>query len=56
MLGLFMKCCRGGGIRTPGTDKGSPVFKTGLVSHLSTPLKFLGGPRENRTPNSKVTV
>lgn len=30
---------RGGGIRTPGPRKGSPVFKTGAINHSTTPLK-----------------
>jgi hypothetical protein len=32
---------RGGGIRTPGPRKGSPVFKTGAINHSTTPLKPL---------------
>ena len=49
---------RGGGIRTPGTRKGSPVFKTGAINRSTTPLfTFLevfktGAPdsyRENRS-------
>lgn len=27
----------GGGIRTPGTLSGSPVFKTGALNHSTTP-------------------
>ena len=30
--------CRGGGIRTPGSREGSPVFETGTLSHSVTPL------------------
>ena len=29
---------RGGGIRTPGPRKGSPVFKTGAINRSTTPL------------------
>ena len=29
---------RGGGIRTPGTREGSPVFKTGAINRSTTPL------------------
>ena len=35
---LFFFVCRGGGIRTPGTRKGSPVFKTGAINRSTTPL------------------
>jgi hypothetical protein len=31
---------RGGGIRTPGTRKGSPVFKTGAINRSTTPLFY----------------
>ena len=33
----FSKVCGGGGIRTPGPRKGSPVFKTGAFNHSATP-------------------
>jgi hypothetical protein len=32
---------RGGGIRTPGPRKGSPVFKTGAINRSTTPLFIL---------------
>jgi hypothetical protein len=35
-VGFFIS--RGGGIRTPGTRKGSPVFKTGAINRSTTPL------------------
>ena len=36
--GAAMNGCRGGGIRTPGSREGSPVFETGTLSHSVTPL------------------
>lgn len=33
---LFVR--RGGGIRTPGSREGSPVFETGAISRSATPL------------------
>jgi hypothetical protein len=35
---FFRFACRGGGIRTPGPRKGSPVFKTGAINRSTTPL------------------
>jgi hypothetical protein len=37
-LQAFIIMSRGGGIRTPGTRKGSPVFKTGAINRSTTPL------------------
>ena len=30
-----------GGIRTPGTLSGTPVFKTGAINHSTTPPNFV---------------
>jgi hypothetical protein len=37
LFGLIL-LSRGGGIRTPGPRKGSPVFKTGAINRSTTPL------------------
>ncbi len=51
-LKIKKACCqagflygRGGGIRTPGPRKGSPVFKTGAINRSTTPL-FIPKPRQ----------
>ncbi len=38
ILRLLTLIGRGGGIRTPGTREGSPVFKTGAINRSTTPL------------------
>jgi hypothetical protein len=44
---------RGGGIRTPGPRKGSPVFKTGAINRSTTPLCFPDSYRDSKNSGCK---